>query len=149
MFLAVNTGSSVADSLGECAQRLQLPPLMRAAEGVADQVSPFDPAYLALSEQVRQATSPSTAGILNDARMDESSKAYRKLVFGDIDTSQLASNVSGSASSRLGESASHVILRTVAEARASELQAQAAALSESADIETDAESPEEGTSGGD
>lgn len=69
--LAVNTGSSLADALGECAQRLQIPPLTRAVDQIVAALERGAPLAGVLQAQASDAREETKRGLIEQAGRKE------------------------------------------------------------------------------
>ena len=71
VILAVNTGSSLADALSECAQRLQIPPLTRAADQVIAALERGAPLAAVLQAQASDAREETKRDLIEQAGRKE------------------------------------------------------------------------------
>lgn len=71
VILAVNTGSSLADALGDCAQRLQIPPLTRAVDQIIAALERGAPLAAVLQAQASDAREETKRGLIEQAGRKE------------------------------------------------------------------------------
>ena len=71
VILAVNTGDSLADALGECAHRLQIPPLHRAVDQIVAALERGAPLASVLQAQASDAREETKRGLIEQAGRKE------------------------------------------------------------------------------